>query len=223
MCPADESTREHVPPRAFFPKALRQNLWTVPSCAAHNLDNSADVEYVRNAVCIQDGTNAIGEQVFEVAKRSWTRSPGLFRRTFQSLRTLLIGETEKGVFPLDLPRVERIMLAIAHGLAYRDFGRGYIGAWRIFCATLKSQGATPEWDALREMVSSASYEDLIAPVPSVFAYAVHRMDAGFIYRMTFYEGFVVHAWPVLTKGQKTEISTQLVLAPDHKAREGPKA
>ncbi len=202
MCPAAETTREHVPPRAFFPKSMRQNLWTVPSCELHNVDHSADVEYVRNAVCIQDGTNAVAEQTLEVAKRSWEYSPGLFKRTFQKFRTMHIGGEEKGAFPFDLPRVERVMSAIAHGLAYRDFGRAYIGKWRVFCATLRSEGPSPQWDAFREMVRNAGYEPVAVPVPHVFAYAIHRMDTGFIYRMTFYEGFVVHTWPVLTEGER---------------------
>jgi hypothetical protein len=180
---------------------LQQNLWTVPSCDGHNLDNSADVEYVRNAVSIQEGTNAVAEQAFEVAKRSWKYSPALFRRTFQKFRTIFVGGAEKGAFPFDRPRVERVMAAIAHGLSYRDFGRAYIGQWRVFCATLRSERPTPGWDAFREMVCRGAYEEVAVPVPQVFAYAIHRMDAGFIYRMTFYEGFVVYAWPVLPERQ----------------------
>ena len=40
--------------------------------------------------------NAVAEQAFDVAKRSWKYSPGLFKRTFQKLRTMLIGGAEKG-------------------------------------------------------------------------------------------------------------------------------
>ena len=29
-CEAEATTREHVPPRAFFPQGFRTNLWTVP-------------------------------------------------------------------------------------------------------------------------------------------------------------------------------------------------
>ncbi len=43
-------TDEHVPPKSFFPEGHRKGLITVPSCEAHNKDNSFDVEYVRNII-----------------------------------------------------------------------------------------------------------------------------------------------------------------------------
>ena len=49
-CDLPSTTREHVPPLGFFPRGFRNNLWTVPSCARHNLDNSLDVEYARNVI-----------------------------------------------------------------------------------------------------------------------------------------------------------------------------
>jgi hypothetical protein len=36
------------------------------------------------------------------------------------------------------------------------------------------------------------------PYPDVFEYGIHRMNPhGFIYRLVFYGGFVVYAWPVI--------------------------
>src|SRR5215510_6190671 len=90
MCDQPAMSREHVPPRSFFPVGRRDNLWTVPSCAEHNLENSTDVEYVRNVVCVQRGSNAVAEESFEVAKRSWTRSPGLFHQTFHDVQAIVL-------------------------------------------------------------------------------------------------------------------------------------
>jgi hypothetical protein len=123
MCDEVSSTREHVPPQCFFPNGQRENLWTVPSCALHNLGNSKDVEYVRNVLVTQRGTNETASELFQVVKRSWDRSPALFSRTFHDFRTALVEGEEAGVFPFDLPRIKAVMTAVCHALAFRDFGR----------------------------------------------------------------------------------------------------
>ena len=210
MCDRPASSREHVPPRSFFPIGQREGLWTVPSCPVHNLDNSKDVEYVRNVICIQRGTNATAEEAFEVAKRSWDRSPALFHRTFHDLRGVEIGGEETGIFPFDLARVKRVILAVAHALAYRDFGREYIGQWHVFCATLLSRTPAPKWNDLRNMLMSAQFEPIATPKPDVFAYAIHRTEpVGVIYRLTLYEAFVVFTWPVVKGGAYPPPSQQV--------------
>jgi hypothetical protein len=197
MCDRPSTSREHVPPQSFFPIGRRGNLWTVPSCADHNSGNSKDVEYVRNIISVQRGTNMSAEQTFEVAKRSWNRSPGLFHQTFDDVRAVVIEGEEAGLFSFDLPRVKAVMSAVVHALAFRDFGRAYIGEWNVFCATLLSKTQAPEWDKFRGMLFSVTFEPLRAAQPDVFAYGIHRMDFGFIYRLVFYDAFVVFAWPVV--------------------------
>jgi hypothetical protein len=70
MCERVADTREHAPPKCFFPVTLRTNLVTVPSCEEHNLDNSSDVEYVRNVLSTQHGSNAAAAEVFEATGRT---------------------------------------------------------------------------------------------------------------------------------------------------------
>lgn len=56
MCDEPETSREHAPPKCFFPTEaesglnLRKNLITVPSCDVHNTEKSADDEYFRSIV-----------------------------------------------------------------------------------------------------------------------------------------------------------------------------
>jgi hypothetical protein len=196
-CGQPGSTREHVPPRAFFPRGRRGNLWTVPSCRSHNTDNSLDIEYVRNVICVQRNTNAIAEAVFEAAKRSWNRSPALFTQTFRDVVEAVIDGEPAGLFPFDLDRVTTVLSAIARALSYRDFGPQYKGEWRVFCATLLSRVSAPEWDSFRNMVSGVRFSAKATPDPDIFTYGVHILDVAFIYRLVFYEGFVAFAWPVM--------------------------
>jgi hypothetical protein len=113
MCSAFATTMEHVPPKCFFPERLRANLITVPSCITHNLNNSLDVEYVRNVLATQHGTNVAAAEVFETVKRSYDRSPKLASQTFGAGRTVVIEGEETGACPIDLARHKRIMSAIA--------------------------------------------------------------------------------------------------------------
>src|SRR5713226_181962 len=115
MCEAIATSVEHVPPKCFFPKGYRANLITVPSCTAHNEQNSKDVEYVRNVISTQHGcTNKAAAKAFETAKRSFDKSVKLANRTFRDLRRVLVEGQETGAFPVDLARHKNVMRAIAY-------------------------------------------------------------------------------------------------------------
>lgn len=51
-CEAEGTTREHYPPKAFFPKGGNLQLKTVPSCPAHNNSKSGDDMYVLVQICL---------------------------------------------------------------------------------------------------------------------------------------------------------------------------
>tara|TARA_R110002072_G_scaffold182386_1_gene338555 strand:+ start:86 stop:805 length:720 start_codon:yes stop_codon:yes gene_type:complete len=51
-CDAEGVTREHFPPKAFFPKGANLQLRTVPSCIEHNNGKSQDDQYVLAHICM---------------------------------------------------------------------------------------------------------------------------------------------------------------------------
>ena len=83
-CVGLATTKEHAPPRSFFPKIWKRgNLITVPSCDAHNHDQSEDVEYARNVISTMFGTNAVGQLHFaNKSLRSFEHSPALSTSDF---------------------------------------------------------------------------------------------------------------------------------------------
>jgi hypothetical protein len=141
MCDAAATSEEHAPPECFFPEGSRRNLIKVPSCAEHNEANSKDVEYVRNVVSTEHGTNDAASKIFEKTKRSFEYSPKLLARTFRGLRTVTVQGEETGAFPVDLARHRRVMRAIAYALYFRDFGRKHRGDWRIFTPSFGYAGS----------------------------------------------------------------------------------
>lgn len=200
MCEAVATTDEHAPPKCFFPDGHRKNLLKVPSCPKHNLENSKDVEYARNVICGQLGTNDVAAQVFAVAKRSYDNSPALFAQTFRKVRTVVVDGDETGAFPIDLPRHRAVMKAIAHALYYHDNGKRHDGGFGVFSPSMvhrdKMYGGLPDpADGFRRLLESGVFTPMPASNPRVFQYGVHDMGEGqLLYRFLFYEGFVVNAW-----------------------------
>ena len=72
MCDALATTKEHIPPKALFPKqkdvlseiSLRKDLITVPSCEKHNNSKSRDDEYLVFCLSTCFHGNDIKEQLF---------------------------------------------------------------------------------------------------------------------------------------------------------------
>jgi hypothetical protein len=200
MCDEVAVTREHAPPKCFFSERLRTNLVTVPSCDAHNSDNSRDVEYVRNIISTQRGTDDVAAEVFEATKRSLDHSPKLRARTFRDLRPIVIEGEETGAYPVDLPRYKKVIGAVAHALYFRDYGRKHRGEWQIFtpsfgyAGTLYS-GQEDPWASFRKLLESGQYTPRPVPHPEVFRYDVLEMtDGHMMYRFTFYGQVAVNAW-----------------------------
>ena len=200
MCDAAATSEEHAPPECFFPEDSRRNLIKVPSCAEHNEANSKDVEYVRNVVSTQHGTNDAASKIFEKTKRSFEHSPRLMARTFRGLRTVTVQGEETGAFRVDLARHRRVMRAIAYALYFRDFGKKHRGDWRIFTlgfgyAGSVDRGEPDPWEQFRRYLESGQYKSMSVPYPEVFKYGlIEAEDGQIIYRFEFYERVIVVAW-----------------------------
>ncbi len=63
-CSEKPVTREHAPPKAFFPKDQRKQLITVPSCSVHNNDKSDDDQYVLAHICINSSPRNRAREIF---------------------------------------------------------------------------------------------------------------------------------------------------------------
>ena len=200
MCDELAVSREHVPPKCFFPERFRSNLVTVPSCDAHNSKNSLDVEYVRNVISTQHGSNDAAAEVFEATKRSLDRSPKLRARTFRDLRPIVIEREETGAYPVDLERHKRVMGAVAHALYFHDYGRKHRGGWQVFTPSFSYaatvHGGQPDpWANFRQLLESGHYTPMPVPHPEVFRYEMLEMEEGqMMFRFVFYDRVVVNAW-----------------------------
>jgi hypothetical protein len=153
MCDKPSVTREHAPPLAFFPSDRRGILITVPSCTAHNNDNSKDVEYIRNIVVTDINTNELARSLFRSkVLPSFKRSPKLKRQTFARYREVFVWGMNSAVVDTNPARLNKVKKAIASALYFHDFNEKFGYPWSVHGATMVpfsnvSNTTTPQMNA----------------------------------------------------------------------------
>lgn len=173
MCGADGSTREHVPPRCFFPKGVgHQELLTVPSCPKHNTAKSNDDQYVLAQICINAGLGEnLAKQVFvrSIAPQL-ARSPAFAARIAQGSKTLPNGWRE---YPVDVERLDRFFDHLVHALVFAKYGRRLDSRQhRIAHHYLSLTSGNPSEQAQRDFLVRA-----LGHLSSEFAEFQQRFDA----------------------------------------------
>ena len=200
MCDAPGTTREHVPPRAFFPPGHRSNLWTVPSCSLHNHRNSLDVEYARSVLALDAATNDIARQVVRGSVfRSWQRRPSLQSRTFRRWRRTTLAGRRTGIVETEVPRIDNVVSAVASAIFFREFASPFRGSWMVYLSGFVSPYEGPGREdplnaRLRRALEQIAFDEQSTPHPCVFRYARYAGSGeNLIYRCMFYEGNGVFA------------------------------
>ena len=119
FCGGEATTREHTPPKCFFPENTRKNLITVPSCPQHNNGKSGDDEYFRMMV-IGAVWNDLPESIQETIVRSVKRKPKL------AMGIITKSVPKKGgcfTYDSDAERTYRVIESIARGLLYHEHNK----------------------------------------------------------------------------------------------------
>ena len=205
-CGKPATTREHVPPRCFFPDKDKEdisniefhweNLLTVPSCHDHNTKKSLDDEYLLAHIAPARNTNGYGlyKTAFKIM-RSVKRN----RKLIECIGTNESYET-KGTFikvRCDDIRLCRSLEAIARALFFHKCGVPFWGR----CFVYYPYDINDENVALRngnvlqilEQESSQWVHKVEGIYPEVFKYHFSGFDqhgcACFL--MTFYENVKV--------------------------------
>ncbi len=191
-------TKEHAPPRSFFPPVHRSKLITVPSCARHNNDNSQDIEYARNVISTYYGVNSAGQGLFlDKAMRSFDHSPALLKTTFSDIRPVTIQGATCGAFTVDVERIETVMRACVSALHFHLKGEKRFD-WEIVLASLQ-HGSVPSdaldaWSGLLSIFQQIPFTVKPTNAPDVFELATGDIQGGLVYGLRFYKSFLVYAF-----------------------------
>ncbi len=194
---------EHAPPRSFFPEGQRKNLITVPSCAAHNNDGSADVEYVRNILAAGGPSEVAANHFADKVLRSFQRSPGLLKRTLAGVQPAVIAGQETTALLADTDRFNSVMMSVVRALHFRDTGEK-IAQWAIVPVSFVHGEEVLEkdkqaWGEILELINSVPLQPKQTDNPCVFQYSSgsspsKKVGRLWIYDLCFYGGFRVKAF-----------------------------
>jgi hypothetical protein len=213
MCSAPAVSREHVPPKCLFPEAkdigglnLRNELITVPSCAAHNSGKSCDDEFLMMSLAGIVGNNSIGYRhwtgkVDRALRRSSYRVLNSSILKPQRMERLVVRENHfiDVIWGTpDLPRLLRCFDQVLRGLYFHDFGQRFDGKVQLIPAFIKHEpGQAHTWQKFIEArcLYEADSMPRIGGNPEVFYYQRFPTDEfGLIaYRLCLYGGVDVYA------------------------------
>ena len=141
FCGSFATSKEHVPPKSFFPKGgakdYRRNLIKVPSCDAHNSLKSKDDEYVRALLIgiskkINQGANKDLIRLRDSVIRSITRNPNLISLVLRNPNPpLSFGSGKLPTTPVsaeyELERVKNLLESIAKGVFFNHYKETWRG------------------------------------------------------------------------------------------------
>ena len=211
MCHSEVTSREHIPPKCFFPtqlevsgeESLRKNLITVPSCDEHNSEKSGDDQFLFSIITSHIENNPIAQRVFSTrVMRTLRRKPHLIPGFFRGLMPIFLGRVQTGMFFLDRPRFDETLINIARGLHFHHYSQkiltqGYLVTYSTHDIASERRDEINRGLHQLKLISERALRNL--PIygenPEVFHYKVVEDDekGRVIFRLVFYEGVIADA------------------------------
>ena len=120
-CGAPASTREHAPPKSFFPRGGNLQLKTVPSCPAHNNSKSGDDQYLLAHITISAAAaDNLAKQIFmrSIAphlRRAPKFAKGIARGSIQM-------DQGAAAYPVDVKRFDHFFDHLCYALYFDRYG-----------------------------------------------------------------------------------------------------
>lgn len=120
-CTEKGVTKEHIPPRSFFPDGEKEQLLTVKSCKKHNNAKSKDDFYVLAQICMNASPSNRAREVFmkKVAPQLDFNNGALRKR-------LLHGSVDLGggavKYKVDINRLDDFFSALSYGIVFKSCG-----------------------------------------------------------------------------------------------------
>lgn len=132
-------TKEHVPPKCFFPKNDKKSLITVPSCINHNGGKSNDDEHLLQILSIQILANEKGQNIAtNKAVKSILRNKKTTKNLASTATLIYVDKDKNGqlkptfAFKFDEYRFNNSISSICKGLYYYEFHKVFIGDMTIY-------------------------------------------------------------------------------------------
>lgn len=183
----DPITREHVPPRQFYPKALRNglNLWIVPAHKSCNNAYKHDEEYFYHALfaLVANVNRSMANAIINDIKRRARKpqSVKLIRRILRDSRRIsesgIILPPGKVCIEADETRLQRVAIKIGRCLFFRDQNRMVPDANCKDIWLCESAEDVPEYYRLSWNMTKVNLGDLVSKSTNGIV-TVQDLDAG---------------------------------------------
>ncbi len=114
-------TKEHIPPKAFFPKGEKEQLLTVKSCIEHNNAKSKDDLYVLAQICMNASPSNRAREIFmkKVAPQLDFNNGALRKKIASGSIQLPDGSVK---YPVDSQRLDEFFDALSFGIVFKACG-----------------------------------------------------------------------------------------------------
>lgn len=114
-------TKEHIPPKAFFPKDEKDQLLTVTSCIEHNNAKSKDDLYVLAQICMNASPSNRSREIFQKkVKPQLDFNNGALRK---KLGTGAVQQPDGSVkYRVDIARLDEFFTALSCGIIFKSCG-----------------------------------------------------------------------------------------------------
>ncbi len=212
MCEQLATTREHVPPRCFFPEGkdtnnvnYRKDLITVPSCIKHNLFKTHLDAYLLFVITSQMNLNEIGfQQYFTKVRRAYLRDRTLYRKVFINPQPIRLGDIQTGTFEIDKNLFFAGFNNIAKGIYYHHYKKKWFDPIEIFPLSIYFIGNRIEYFEILKGIRQFYYQkrnkyEKLGENKNIFYYQMineqENNHSYFLLSLTFYEEFNVICFP----------------------------
>lgn len=120
-CTEKGITKEHIPPRSFFPDGEKEQLLTVNSCEKHNNGKSKNDLYVLAQICMNAAPSNRAREVFlnKVAPQLDFNSDALRKRLAEGAVRLANGAVK---YKVDVVRLNEFFTALSCGIICKSCG-----------------------------------------------------------------------------------------------------
>jgi hypothetical protein len=152
-CSLYGNTKEHIPPKSFFPKDQRNQLLTVTSCQLHNNAKSLDDTYVLAHICMNASPSNRSREIFRqrVFPQLGYNGEALKKTLARDAVVLSSGAVH---YKVDTARFDKFFDALSYGIVFKACGESLPAAYRTkhVYHNFKNKEETSKERALKKML-----------------------------------------------------------------------
>ena len=204
-------TKEHVPPKCFFPKSDNISLITVPSCIEHNGGKSDDDEHLLQIISLQILANEKGQNIgVNRAVKGILRNRKRTKSLASNATLVYVDEEKTGqlkptfAFKFDEYKFNDSISSICKGLYYYEFHKvfnGDVNIYNEFQISLDEDSMNKNKEFEKNRISiekNFSNIERKGKNQSIFYYQIFKPPKGLGFslaiRLCFYEGVGILAF-----------------------------